>query len=192
MEWETCVQSQVASYQRILKWYLIPSCLTLSNTRCVSRVKWSNPRKGVAPSPAPRCRRYWKGSLLVALDYSCQLYLLTKVQQLRNTISNSCRIFCKYLGQDWQRSWEGNQILLPGIWECLCSFILQLVHRRSVLPIQDEKKSVFFITDNKQKDYAAKLLSELKHALKSTKKKEGYIYISIYIYIYIISVCIMI
>ena len=55
------------------KWYLIPPCLTLSNIRYVSRVKWSNPGKGVAPSPTPRCSSYWKGSLLVALDYGCQL-----------------------------------------------------------------------------------------------------------------------
>ena len=40
------------------------------------RIKGSNPGKGVAPFPAPRCRSYWKGSLLVALDYSHQLYLL--------------------------------------------------------------------------------------------------------------------
>ena len=54
------------------KWYLIPPCLTLSIIRYVSRVKWSNPRKGVAPSPTPRCRkeRYWKGSLRIALDNS--------------------------------------------------------------------------------------------------------------------------
>ena len=32
---ETCIQSQVASYQRLLKWYLIPPCLGLSNIRCV-------------------------------------------------------------------------------------------------------------------------------------------------------------
>ena len=65
---KTWVQSQVASYQRLWKWYLIPPCLTLSNIRYVSRVKWSNPRKGVAPSPSPRCSSYWKGSLRVALD----------------------------------------------------------------------------------------------------------------------------
>ena len=53
---ETGVQSQVASYQK--KWYLIPPCLTLSNIRYVSRVKWSNPQKGVAPSPTPRCSSY--------------------------------------------------------------------------------------------------------------------------------------
>ena len=64
------------SYQRLLKWYLIPSCLTLSNIRYISRVKWNNPGKEVAPSPTPRCSSYWKGSLLVVLDYGRQLYLL--------------------------------------------------------------------------------------------------------------------
>ena len=64
---ETWVQSQVVSYQRLKKWFLIPPCLTLSNIRYVSRVKWSNPRKGVVPSPTPRCSSYWKGSLLYYL-----------------------------------------------------------------------------------------------------------------------------
>ena len=32
-------------------------------------IKWSNPGKGVAPPSTPRCHSYWKGSLLVALDY---------------------------------------------------------------------------------------------------------------------------
>ena len=49
---ETWVQSQVESYQRLKKWYL-PPCLTLSIVRYGSRVKWSNPGKGVAPSPTP-------------------------------------------------------------------------------------------------------------------------------------------
>ena len=39
-------------------------------------MKWSNPGKGVAPSPTPRCRSYLEVSLLVALDYGHQLYLL--------------------------------------------------------------------------------------------------------------------
>ena len=69
---ETTVQSQVASYQKLLKWYLIPPCLTLSDIRYVSRVKWSKPGKGVASSPTPRCSSYRKGSLLVALDYGRQ------------------------------------------------------------------------------------------------------------------------
>ena len=42
MAWETRVQSQVKSYQRLKKWYLMPPCLTLKN---VSTVKWSNPGK---------------------------------------------------------------------------------------------------------------------------------------------------
>ena len=61
-----------------------PPCLTLSNIRYVSRVKWSNPGKGVAPSPTPRCSSYWKESLLVALDYGRQLYF-TLVQSETQT-----------------------------------------------------------------------------------------------------------
>ena len=46
---ETGVHSQAESYQRLKKWYLISPGLTLSIMRYVSRVKWSNPRKGVVP-----------------------------------------------------------------------------------------------------------------------------------------------
>ena len=65
---------QVESYQRLKKWYLIPPCLTLSIIKYRSRVKLSNPGKGVAPSPTPWCSSYWKGSLQVTLDYCCQIY----------------------------------------------------------------------------------------------------------------------
>ena len=34
------------------------TCLTLSNIRYVSRVKWTNPGKGVVPSPTPKCSSY--------------------------------------------------------------------------------------------------------------------------------------
>ena len=64
---ETWVQSQ---------WYLITPCLTLSNIKYISRVKWSNPGKRVVPYTTPHCSSYWKGSLLVALNYGHQLYLL--------------------------------------------------------------------------------------------------------------------
>ena len=57
---ETGVQSQVESYQRLKKWLLMPTCLTLSIIRWRSRVKWSNPGNGVTPSPTPRCSSYWK------------------------------------------------------------------------------------------------------------------------------------
>ena len=49
-------------------------CLTLSIIRYGSRVKWSNPGKGVVPSPTPWCSSYRKGSLRVTLDYGRQLY----------------------------------------------------------------------------------------------------------------------
>ena len=63
MAWETSVQSQVESYQRLKKWYLILLCLTLSIIRYISRVKWRNLGEGVAPSPTLRCSNYWKRSL---------------------------------------------------------------------------------------------------------------------------------
>ena len=76
---ETRIQSQVESYQILRKWYLIPPCLTLSIIKYVSRVKWSNPGKGVAPFPKPWRSSYWKGSFQVALDYGHQLYLYNSV-----------------------------------------------------------------------------------------------------------------
>ena len=91
MFWETGVQSQVESYQRLFKkWYLVPPCLTLSIIRYVSRVKWSSPGKGVSPSPTPRCSSYWKESLCVTLDYSCQLYLYKYDLTLNNPQGLTC------------------------------------------------------------------------------------------------------
>ena len=73
---KTWVQCQVQSYQRLKKWYLKPPCLTLSIIRYGSRIKWSNPWKGVPPFPTPWCSSYRKGSHRVTLDYVRQLYLL--------------------------------------------------------------------------------------------------------------------
>ena len=61
---------------KTLKRYLIPPCLTLSNVRYVSRVKWSNSGKRVAPSTTTQCCNYGKRSLLVAFDYGRHLYFL--------------------------------------------------------------------------------------------------------------------
>ena len=51
----------------------MPLFLTLSTIRYGSRVKWSNPKKGAAPSSTSRCSSYRKGSLQITLDYSRQL-----------------------------------------------------------------------------------------------------------------------
>ena len=48
-------QSQVESYQRLKKWYLMPPCFTLNIKMYWSMAKWSNPGKGLAPFPTPRC-----------------------------------------------------------------------------------------------------------------------------------------
>ena len=54
-----CVNIYIYIYiSNTQKWYLIPLCLTLSIIRYVSRVKWNNPGKGVAPSSTPRCSSY--------------------------------------------------------------------------------------------------------------------------------------
>ena len=79
MVWETGVQYQVESYQRPKKWYLMLPYLTLSIIWYRSRVKWSNPGKGVAPSPTPRCCSYWKGSLQVTLDEGQPTFYLWKL-----------------------------------------------------------------------------------------------------------------
>ena len=71
---ETGVQSQVESYQRLKKWYLMLPWLALSIIRYGSRVNWSNPGKGVAPSLTPQCSSYWKGSLWFTFDYGRRLY----------------------------------------------------------------------------------------------------------------------
>ena len=73
MAQETGVQSQVESYQRLKKWFLMPPCLTFSIIRYRSRVKWSNSGKGVDSS-----LHLGVVAIQVTLDYGRQLYLLYK------------------------------------------------------------------------------------------------------------------
>ena len=40
------------------------------------KVIWSNPGKGIVPSPTPQCSSYKKGSLRVTLDCGRQLLIL--------------------------------------------------------------------------------------------------------------------
>ena len=64
---------------KTLKWYSMLPCLTLSIIRYGSRVKRSNQRKWVEPSPTPRCISYRKGGLWVTLDYNPLLYRLYSI-----------------------------------------------------------------------------------------------------------------
>ena len=49
MVWETSIQSQVMSYQRLKNWYLIPPCLTFSIIRYGSRVTGAIQEKELHP-----------------------------------------------------------------------------------------------------------------------------------------------
>ena len=69
---EAGVQSQVASYQRLLKMLLDTSLLPTQKYKV--RIK-GKVEHYLAPYPTPRCSNYQKGSLLVSLDYGRQLYL---------------------------------------------------------------------------------------------------------------------
>ena len=64
---------------------MIPPCLTLSIIRYGSRVKWSNPGNGVAPSSTPWCSSYRKGSLRVTstMIANFTFYLLLQMFRAR-------------------------------------------------------------------------------------------------------------
>ena len=68
---------------------------------CVSKVQhWLdlfeilNTGKGVASSPTPQCSSYWKGSLLVALDYGRQLLLFYMTLPCRLGLKYADCIYC--------------------------------------------------------------------------------------------------
>ena len=63
---------------KTLKMLLDTSLLKPSINPYVSRIKWSNPGKGVAPSPTHQCSSFWKKSLMVTHDYGRQLILKVK------------------------------------------------------------------------------------------------------------------
>ena len=60
--------SQVELYQTLKKMVLDATLLSTQHYKVRSRVKWSNPGNGVAPSPTPWYSSYWKGSLRVTLN----------------------------------------------------------------------------------------------------------------------------
>ena len=63
---------------------------SLHNTqhfKVLSRVKWGNLGRRVAPSSTPQCSSYWKWSFLLALDYGRQLFffIFTEIQTVTVT-----------------------------------------------------------------------------------------------------------
>ena len=67
---ETGVQYQIDSNQRLKKKMVLDTSL-LNTQHYVSRVKWTNPGKGVVPSHTPRCSSYRKGSLRIMSMKEC-------------------------------------------------------------------------------------------------------------------------
>ena len=92
---------------------------TLLNTQHYKlriKVKWSNPGKGVAPSPTSRCRSYRKGSLRVTLDYGRQLNcnaVLLCISQSSN-ITDAPRSDClvSYTGHSLRDSYPSGEMQL--------------------------------------------------------------------------------
>ena len=54
---------------KTLEMVLDTSLLNTQQYKVRIKGKVEQTRKGVAPSPTPRCSSYWKGSLLVDFDY---------------------------------------------------------------------------------------------------------------------------
>ena len=65
---------------KTLKMVLDTSLLNTQQYKVRIKVKWSNPGKGVAPSPTPRCSSYWKGGFrettLLFTYYLCHYFHL--------------------------------------------------------------------------------------------------------------------
>ena len=108
MAQETLVQSQVESYQRLKKWYLMPPCLAFSIIWYWSSVKWSNPGKEVAPFLTPWCSRYQKGSPRVILDYGRQFYYndIVRIQDSVHASIQWQEDYIKSVEEDWSQQPE--------------------------------------------------------------------------------------
>ena len=79
-EWVECSPIPDRVIPKTQKMVLVTSWLNTQHyIRYGSRVKWSNPGKGAAPSLTPWCCSNWKGSLWVTLDYGHQLYYIINI-----------------------------------------------------------------------------------------------------------------
>ena len=63
--------------------FIIPVC---ERWEIITQLPISYPGKGATPYPTLQCCSYWKGSLLVALDYSRQLYFFTYLSYSKSII----------------------------------------------------------------------------------------------------------
>ena len=85
-----------SSYNMTLKTVLDASLLNTQHDMVQIKGKWSNPGKGVSPSPIHWCHRYWKVSLQVAFDYSWPTYYFLLFTLYNTYIHTHCYIY------DWR------------------------------------------------------------------------------------------
>ena len=137
---ETWVQSQVESYQRLKKWYLMLPCLTLNIIRSGSRVMWSNLGKGVAPSPTPWCSSYRKGSLRVTLDLLTYNELYWKYPGSNIPENSSCTITSHPWKLRWTRHtghcWSSKKELISDVLQSTFSHRCTSVGQRTKTYLQ--------------------------------------------------------
>ena len=126
---ETGVQSQVESYQRLKKWYLMPPCLTLSIIRYASRVKWGNPGNGVVPSLHHGVVAIEKGafespSTMVA-NFTLLYYTESTRYLLWLTVKGYISLCCDYKVFIWADGWRPDFV---GFTDNLIAFRIQRAH----------------------------------------------------------------
>ena len=105
MVWETWVQSQVERLPKTLKMVLDTSWLNTQEYKVCMKGKVDQSRERSSALNTPRCRNYWKGVLLVTLDYGRQLYLHQKgCPQQQMHLSIYLSIYLSQIIQFWMLS----------------------------------------------------------------------------------------
>ena len=107
---ETGVQYQVESYQRLKKMVLDIALLNAQHYKIWIKGKVEQSRERSNAFPAPRCSRYWKGSLRLTLDWGRQLIYIYIYIPWRSGR------FCKYT----------NVLNLPASTICIENFCFYL------------------------------------------------------------------
>ena len=83
MAWETLVQSQVESHQKLKKIMLDASLLNTQHYKSRIMGKMEQSRERNSASSTPWCSSYRKGSLRVTLDYGRQIYYLLRLEGMQ-------------------------------------------------------------------------------------------------------------
>ena len=83
-------------YTLLLKWYLMPPCLTISIIRPGSRVKGSCPVKGVAPSPTSLCSSFGSPSSKVA-KFTWYILPISFIHKFYKILLLTIHSFCIYI-----------------------------------------------------------------------------------------------